>query len=138
MLSLTSDYALRAVLVLARAHDGAPMPADAIADAIGAPRNYLSKTLHALARAGLVRSARGPTGGYALAVAPGELALARVVAVFDAPREAARCLLGARACDPAHPCAAHHRWTAIADAQRAPLASTMVADLLSAESAEVR
>lgn len=130
MLSLTSDYALRAVLVLARAPDGAPMPADAIADAIGAPRNYLGKTLNALARAGLVRSARGPTGGYALAVAPDALPLARVVAVFDAPREDARCLLGARPCDRTHPCAAHHRWTAIADAQRAPLASTMVADLL--------
>ena len=133
MLSATSDYALRAVLILARSHGLRPMRADEIATATGAPRNYLAKTLNAMAKAGLVTSARGPQGGFVLAVAPDKLPIARVVDLFDEPRPPGYCLLGARPCDPRRPCAAHHRWTAINAARRAPLATTMVADLLAGD-----
>ncbi|HEX5830475.1 MAG TPA: Rrf2 family transcriptional regulator [Gemmatimonadaceae bacterium] len=130
MLSTTSDHALRAVLVLARHYGQRLVRADEIAHAIGAPRNYLAKTLNALAKAGVVTSARGPLGGFALASAPDELTLARVVDCFDEPRPSTHCLLGDAPCDPAHPCAAHHCWTAINEARRAPLARTTVAQLL--------
>jgi Rrf2 family protein len=130
VLSHTADYALRAILLLARQADGRPLRAEAVADAIGAPRNYLAKTLNALARAGLVASARGPQGGFRLAVAPDALTLGRIVDLFDEPRPHGRCLLGARPCDPARPCAAHERWTAITAARRAPLDGTTVAELL--------
>lgn len=130
MLSQTSDYALRAVLVLARHHGGPPVRAEAIARATGAPRNYLGKTLHALVRAGLVTSARGPAGGFALAAAPEAVTLAAVVDCFDDPRPSGHCLLGAGPCDLARPCAAHHGWTAVRAARRAPLTGTTIADLL--------
>jgi Rrf2 family protein len=130
MLSATADHALRAVLVLARDGGRGMMRADEIADAIGAPRNYMAKTLGALAKAGLVTSARGPLGGFALAVAPETLTLARVIDLFDEPRRQTRCMLGNAPCDPNHPCAAHHRWLGVLEARRAPLAGTTVADLL--------
>ncbi len=129
MLSATADHALRAVLVLARHHGARAVRADEIADAIGAPHNYLAKTLHALTKAGLLTSARGPLGGFALAVAPEALTVARVVDLFERPDRGARCLLAGRPCDAGRPCAAHHGWTAILAARRAPLATT-VADLL--------
>ena len=47
MISATSEYALRAALVLARQYGERSMRADEIADAIGAPRNYLAKILNA-------------------------------------------------------------------------------------------
>jgi hypothetical protein len=50
-----------------------------IADALDAPRNYMSKTLGLLAREGLITGARGPTGGFRLERSPGELTLAEVV-----------------------------------------------------------
>ncbi|HET9012086.1 MAG TPA: Rrf2 family transcriptional regulator [Gemmatimonadaceae bacterium] len=131
MLSTTSDYALRAVLFLARRRDGRALRADEIADATAAPRNYLAKTLNALAKAGIVTSARGPQGGFALAGDPASITLARVIDCFDEPRPHHRCLLGTAPCDPEHPCAAHSRWTAIMDARRTPLANTTIADLLS-------
>jgi Rrf2 family iron-sulfur cluster assembly transcriptional regulator len=132
MLSSTSDYALRAILVLAQATDGRPLRAEEIARATGSPANYLAKTLNALAKAGLVTSARGPFGGFTLAVPAGELSLARIVDCFDEARPQTRCLLGSVPCDPRHPCAAHHRWTAVKNARRAALAETTVADLLGA------
>jgi len=135
VLSHTSDYALRAALLLARQDGPRPLRADEIADAIGAPRNYLAKTLNALAKAGIVNSARGPMGGFTLAVEPAKLTLARVIDCFDEPRPQTRCMLGAGPCDRAHPCAAHHRWTAITSARREPLATTTLADMLRNEPA---
>ncbi len=135
MLSSTSDYALRAILVLAQATDGRPLRADEIARATGSPANYLGKTLNALAKAGLVTSARGPFGGFVLAVPADELSLARIVDCFDEPRPQTRCLLGSVACDLARPCTAHHRWTAVKNARRAALADTTVADLLGGSNA---
>jgi Rrf2 family protein len=132
MLSSTSDYAVRAILALARVDTGRLMRADEVARATGAPANYLAKTLNALAKAGIVTSARGPRGGFSLALPPSELTLARIVDCFDEARPATQCLLGTRPCDPRHPCCAHERWTAVQQSRRAALADTTVADLLAA------
>ena len=139
MLSATADHAVRAVLVLARAARGQrrPLRADEIAEATGAPHNYMGKTLNALAKSGIVVSARGPAGGFVLAVAPESLTLARVVDLFDAPRPHSRCLLGTTPCDPDHPCAAHDVWTAVMRARREPLTNTTIADLLAGNAAPV-
>ena len=130
MLSSTSDYALRAILVLAQVTDGRPLRADQIARATASPANYLAKTLNALAKAGLVNSTRGPYGGFVLAIPAAELSLAQIIDCFDEPRPQTRCLLGNAPCDSRRPCTAHTRWTAIKDARRAALADTTVADLL--------
>lgn len=130
MLSSTADYALRAILVLARHANGRALRADEIAIATGSPRNYMAKTLNALCKAGFVTSARGPQGGFTLARSARELTVASVIDQFDEPRPHRRCLLGNGPCDPAHPCTAHERWTAITVARRTPLTDTTVADLL--------
>jgi len=130
MLSSTSDYALRAILVLARASGGRPLRAEQIARATGSPANYLAKTLNALAKAGLVTSTRGPFGGFVLAVPAAELTLAHIIDCFDEPRPQTRCLLGSAPCDPRRPCTAHERWTAVKATRRAALANTTVADLV--------
>lgn len=132
MLSSTSDYAVRAILALAQADPGRPMRADEVARVTGAPANYLAKTLNALAKAGIVTSARGPRGGFTLARAAHELTLAQIVDCFDDARPSTHCLLGTRACDARHPCRAHERWTAVQQSRRAALADTTVADLLAA------
>lgn len=132
MLSATADHALRAVLFLAQQEGGRVTSADDIADAIGAPRNYLSKTLNALTKAGITTSVSGRRGGFTLALTPAELTLHRLVSVFDAPPASRRCLLGDRPCSPEHPCAAHQRWMEIDRAAEAGLRSTTVADLLGA------
>lgn len=127
LLSQTSEYALRAVLHIAA--QGRPMRVGDIADAVGVPRNYLSKTLHQLARAGVLASARGPTGGFRLAVAPGDLTLQIVIAPF-AGQNGRRCLLGRGVCGEVPECAAHTRWAPVASTMRDFFTSTTVADLL--------
>ena len=130
VLSRTADYALRAILVLARREVGGPIAADEIARLTGAPPNYLGKTLQALAKAGLVRGTRGPTGGFVLALAPGEITIERIGQVFAQPATPRQCLLGTGLCNAAAPCAAHANWHRLAGATREPLAATTIADLL--------
>jgi Rrf2 family protein len=130
VLSQTADYALRATLYLARHHGGGRVCADEVADATGVPRSYLNKILNTLVRAGLASSTRGPTGGFTLTVAPDELPVARVVDCFDATESRGQCLMAARPCNPAEPCVAHRRWSALHSARRAPLLDTTIADLL--------
>lgn len=130
MISRTAEHALRAVLFLARHTETGPVPVEVIAEALGAPRNYLSKTLHQLAKRHLVASQRGPNGGFQLAVPADRLTVMDVVEAFDEPRSGAICLLGGRPCSQEAPCAAHARWTAVTAATRAPLTGTTIADLL--------
>lgn len=130
MLSATAEHAVRAVLLLAR-HDGAKaLSADAIAAELGAPRNYLAKTLNALAKAGVVHSARGAAGGFTLAVPPEGLTLARIIAPFDDHARTPACLLRNRACDAQNPCAVHARWNAIVGHAAARFEQTTIAELL--------
>lgn len=131
MLSRTAEHALRALLVLARHGKGRPLSAEAISGLTGAPANYLGKTLNTLARNGVLRSSRGPAGGFALAIDPATLTIAQVADVFTETTALARCLLGTGLCDSSRPCAAHHRWKRVTSAARDPLRTTTIADLLS-------
>lgn len=128
-ISGTTQYALRAVLYVAEHGATEPVRVDAIARALNVPRNYLSKTLHALARAGVLRSGRGPRGGFQLAQPPSALRIADVAAPFGdlAVRE---CLLGRPACGWKNPCSAHSRWEEASRALQSFFRETSVADLL--------
>lgn len=81
-----------------------------MSQALGIPRNYLSKILHGLSRAGLLESTRGPRGGFVLARDPASIVLTDVVDQFDDISGASRCLLGRPQCSDGNPCPAHHRW----------------------------
>jgi Rrf2 family protein len=129
MLSRTAEYALRAVLHLAERGDGLPVTVNDIATALGAPRNYLSKILHVLARGEILSSTRGPRGGFRLAVPPADLSLAQVVDSFDPPDDTSSCLLRAEGCDLGDPCPAHHRWKAACDGFRRFFEDTTIAEL---------
>jgi len=133
MLSQTADHAIRALLALARHGAGRSMRVEEIADRTGAPRNYLGKTLNALVKEGILRSARGPTGGFALAVPIETISVGRIADLFGEARPSPRCLLGTGPCDRDHPCAAHARWSAMLASARHPLDRTTLAQLLPAE-----
>lgn len=135
MLSGTAEYALRAVVCLARQPDGQSVRASDLAEMIGVPRNYLGKILHDLVRAGILDSARGKKGGFRLALRPEDLTLLRVVSLFDtiAVGPERRCLMGRPECDGADPCPVHHRWKDVSEAISTFFEETTVGDVLSDE-----
>jgi Rrf2 family protein len=129
MLSQTSQYAVRTVLQLARLHKGERGSAVDLARTIGIPGNYLSKTLHQLARAGVVASTRGKHGGFVLARPASRISLAEVVAPFQEMSERV-CLLGRDTCSDVRPCAAHSHWKQVAEQVAGFFSRTTIADLL--------
>lgn len=133
MLSKTGEYALRAVLFLAGRAGGSSVPADEIAAAIHVPRNYLSKTLHRLAKRGVLKSVRGPRGGFRLARPQETILVADVVSEFDHIQSSPWCLMGERLCDPSNPCIAHERWLEWTGHMYRMLERTTIADFLSGE-----
>jgi Rrf2 family nitric oxide-sensitive transcriptional repressor len=128
MLSQTVEYALRAVVYLARRYPD-PVRVAEIADAVEAPRNYLAKVLGALARADLLASSRGPSGGFELTRVPSSIALADVVAAVEGTEER-QCLLGTGRCGDNPNCPAHRRWAPVANAVDDFFGKTTLADLL--------
>jgi len=130
VLTTRAQYAVRAVLYVAQQGGTAPVGVRGIARDLHLPQNSLSKTMHELARAGVLHSVRGKHGGFQLAVPPGDLALRDVVAVFDPAPDASPCLLGPARCDPDAPCAGHAVWLRAVTELGRFLATTTVADLM--------
>lgn len=127
ILSQTAEYALQAATVLAR-HDGATMEVGALAETLGLPRNYLSKTLAQLTRAGVLASTRGKGGGFRLARPAAAISLMEVVAPFDRLGEPTRCLLGQLVCHDRAACPAHVPWKAVTDRVSRFFTRTTLAD----------
>ncbi len=130
MISKTGEYALRAVLHLAQRGTAGPQRASQIARELGVPPNYLSKILHALARAGTLKSERGPGGGFRLARPPSEVALAEVLEPFDPMAREQTCLLGRPECSERNACMVHERWKRVREPVAQFFRETTIADLL--------
>lgn len=95
MISLTAEYALRAVVWLASRPDTAVGTRD-IAKATQVPVGYMSKVLQALARETLVRSRPGRSGGFVLGRKPEAISVLDIVQAVDPIQRIKRCPLGHR------------------------------------------
>jgi Rrf2 family protein len=130
----TAEYALRSVNFIAEHEAEGPVPVSMIARSLGAPQNYLSKTLHQLGIQGVLHSVRGAQGGYRLGKPAGELRLADIVEPFlFVPTH--RCIMGHPHCREEAPCGAHDRWKEVQDVARSFFADLTVADLLNSGAA---
>jgi len=74
---------MRALVELALASGRGPLSATMIAKRQDLSIAYLEQLLHRLKKEGLVRSVRGPRGGYVLAQEPHRITMADVVRVLD-------------------------------------------------------
>lgn len=78
------DYASRALVHLARKHDGeSVVRTDYIAESEAIPPSFLAQILHELKRCGFATSKRGKTGGWKLAKSPAQITLLEVVEALE-------------------------------------------------------
>ncbi|MGA2321084.1 MAG: Rrf2 family transcriptional regulator [Solirubrobacteraceae bacterium] len=80
-----ADYAVRAIIELAGSSQESPRKVDSIAQAQGIPLSFLENILTQLRSSGLVRSQRGPEGGYWLAQPPEQVSLADIIRAVEGP-----------------------------------------------------
>lgn len=128
IISKSCEYALRAVVQLAEQPDGLHSTA-ALATRAGIPIGYLSKVLQELARAGIVHSKPGRTGGFQLARDATNIAVLEVVNAVSPIERIRTCPLG----NPAHAmlCPLHRRLDDVAQAAEQAFQDTTIAQLLS-------
>ncbi|MBN2482177.1 MAG: Rrf2 family transcriptional regulator [Bacteroidales bacterium] len=115
MLSNTSKYAIRAAIFLAmNAKDGANIDIKTIAKALEIPSPFLAKILQILAKQKLLKSAKGPNGGFGLAKDANEISMYEIVTIIDGSDIFDKCLISLRTCNEEEiPCPVHGQFAPI-------------------------
>lgn len=114
MISLTGEYALRAMIYLQRHRADWPISGRKIAEQADIPGKYLSTILADLVRAGLLEATRGKLGGFRVAKPAGKITLADVIDPFEPiVRHRRVCPFGNVVCSDEDPCGAHAQWRTV-------------------------
>ena len=131
MYSRSVEYAFRALTYLARQPKGSQKLARQIARSERVPGFFLAKTLQQLARSGVLRSVKGPTGGFALDRPPSKITMMEVIEVLDGTDTYDRCIVGLRECNDQVLCPVHDSFKLLRDRLKGYLSRTTLAQLLS-------
>jgi Rrf2 family protein len=128
--SRRTDYATRALLALAL-ENGGPMKLEVIARRTAVPQSVLEQVMPVMRTAGIVRSERGPSGGYRLNKPPEEITLERVVRLFQGQLAPIGCATRSHAepCPMTVECSMRAVWEEVRDATITILGRTTFADL---------
>lgn len=132
-ISARADYAVRAVVALARQADGSPMSAEAVARDRDIPHRFLEGILVDLRRAGVVVSRRGASGGYVLARPANLISVADVMRAVDGPLVYVRNARPSEIADAddAQDAIMVDMWVALRASVRSVLETTTVSDIAS-------
>jgi Rrf2 family protein len=130
LLSLEGDYALRAIIYLACQPAGKITYVGEIARDQLIPVNFLFKILRKLVKRDLVKSFRGPNGGYILAREPSGITFLEVIEAIDGPVVVNRCLSEATRCLLEPSCKMLTAWQRIQEHITDELNTITISDLL--------
>jgi len=128
MLSLTSEYALRALIYLTRHEEDWPIPGWQVADVAHIPPKYLSKILGDLVRFGVLSSSPGKRGGFRLNRPAKRTKLFEILAPFES-FERSRCPFGNGECSDDQPCNVHKKWKGVIEAEQRFLQKTSLYEI---------
>lgn len=125
-----ADYAVRAVVDLARHHGGeSRRKGREIATEMDIPRTYIPQILAELVRVGIVDSVAGPGGGYVLRREPADISLLEVITAVEGEIGSRECVLRGGPCRWEGACAVHEPWWRAQQALRDELARTSFEDI---------
>lgn len=129
-LSSRSRYGLCAVLDLALEYGKGPLQIKVIASREDISNKYLEQLMTILKTSGLVRSLRGPKGGYMLAKPPNEVKLNEVFTVLEGPLVTVECLQHPQFCPRCAECITRQVWSDVQDAMLGVLEAINLQDLV--------
>jgi len=134
----SGQVAVQAALLLAIERESKPQTVREMVSKLGVSAAYLAKVLQALARTGLLRSIRGPGGGFRLSRSPAEIHLWEVLDAAEHLGHLDTCLLGLGGCDGNCVCPLHKEWAPIRDQIIALLQTRSLGDLVAAGGQNLR
>ena len=138
------EWTAHACVLLAALPPGIGLPASALAEFHALAPAYMAKHMQALARAGVVESLRGPTGGYRLGRPADEITLWDIVSAIEGDERAFQCTEirqqgpcgGGAPQDFRKPCGIHAAFGKAETAWRAELKNVSIGDLAQATAAK--
>ena len=138
MISQKARYALKAVVALAKAGPGSVVMIGDIATTESIPKKFLEQILLDLKHHGVVTSRRGKAGGYLLLKPPEQITFGEVLRIIEGPVAPLSCLsrMAYQRCEDCRSeqdCEVRRVFAEVADATRAVLDGTTIADSLPAE-----
>lgn len=134
MYSTTCSYAIRALSRLAMIRPEGYVRIQQICEGTDLPSHFLAKIFRDLVAAGLLTSAKGRGGGFALAKRPRDIRLYDIVDAVDGVKSYSQCVVGLSKCDATQPCPQHDQFLPVRQQIIAYLESTtldQMADALS-------
>jgi Rrf2 family iron-sulfur cluster assembly transcriptional regulator len=124
-------YGLRAVINLARSNHNRPIPIGSIAAEENVSSEFLEQIFFKLKKSGLIRSVRGPGGGFILNRTPAEISVQDILEALGETRGLTPCTLRRQTlCDRPEPCSAHEIWTGLQKTMEDYLTHVTLKDIL--------
>jgi Rrf2 family protein len=105
-----ADYAVRAMLFLARQDPNKRAATSQIAEIQKIPPSFLAKIISQLSIAGLIHTSRGARGGVLLSRKPSSISLLEVVEAIDGPISINECTISPDNCSSVEDCPVHEIW----------------------------
>lgn len=130
-LSKSFGYALRGVLYVASMNDeNRRVQIDEIADKLSVPRHFLGKIMQQVVKAGLLKSTKGPYGGFAMTEKTLNAPLVSLLEITGDEQQFHVCVLKLKTCDGTNPCPLHYEMEAIRNNMLGVFQKTTINDLL--------
>lgn len=129
--SNATEYAIRGLSELACRSTGSTILLDDLVSGTDLPRDFLAKLFQKLVKAGILRSAKGRGGGFAVARPAHDITLMQIVEVMEGPQCFDRCVVGLEKCTDLAPCPQHDLYKPIRQRLKDYLNTTTLADLAS-------
>ena len=125
-----ADYAVRAVLHLARVGNAERSATSSVAKEQNIPPSFLAKIISQLSIAGLLHTSRGARGGVTLARDPKEITLLEVIEAIDGPIQLNECVQEQGVCSFEDNCPIRSVWCNAQDELVTRLRNTNFGDML--------
>ncbi|HVT79292.1 MAG TPA: Rrf2 family transcriptional regulator [Phycisphaerae bacterium] len=131
-----AEYAIRALSELVLMSQDTPagtrrigyVMLDKLTEQASLPREFLAKIFRQLVEGGILVSAKGPGGGFALARPAHDVSLLQVIEAIDGGHQIDGCVVGLAKCNDHMPCPQHDLFKPIRQRLRAYLQTTTLAD----------
>ena len=132
-LSTKGQYGVRAMYEIARGYPVQPVTIKEISENQDVSVAYLEQILNKLRKAGLIKSVKGPGGGYLLSKGPERISIASIVSELEGPVAITSCLNPEEGCVRVDNCVTHLLWKALGEQIEAFLKTITLGNLLAGD-----
>ena len=133
MFSKACEYGIKAMIYIAHAREDGHrrVSMGEISEEIDSPEAFTAKILQDLRKEGLLRSVKGPSGGFELDEKGERISLSHIVRAIDGDEVFTGCGLGLEYCDASNPCPVHDKFAKVRDELKHMLETTTLLELAS-------